>query len=149
MKKLIIAAILMTTMGSFAQEQKTLARKEKMEQLTPAQRNELRLKKMTLELGLNATQQKEMGSIIAEQSTKHEAAKAERQKKVEVGQKPTSDEKYAMKTKMLDEQIATKERVKKILTPEQFEKWEKMKQKRHHGKNGEGKKHRMKPEEKK
>jgi hypothetical protein len=149
MKKLIIAAILMTGMASFAQQQKPMAKKEKMEQLTPAQRNELRLKKMTLELGLNATQQKEMGAILVEQSAKREAAKAERQKNIESGKKPTADERYAMHSKMLDEQIATKERVKKILTPEQFEKWEKSKQKKHHGRKGEGKKHRMNLQEKK
>lgn len=149
MKKLIIAAILMTGMASFAQEQKPMAKREKMEQLTPAQRNELRLKKLTLELGLNASQQKEMGTIIAEQSAKREAAKAERQNNVQDGKKLTADERFAMKNRMLDEQIAMKERVKKVLTAEQFAKWEKMKQKMHHKRGGEGKKHRMKPEEKK
>lgn len=149
MKKLIIAAILVTGMASFAQEKPALERKGKMEQLTPAQRNELHLKKMTLELGLNATQQKEMGTIISEQSTKREAAKAERQKKLESGKKPTADERFALQNKRLDEQIAMKDRVKKILTPEQFEKWEKMKQKKHHSRKGEAKQHRMKREEKK
>jgi hypothetical protein len=149
MKKLIIAAILMTGMASVAQDKPALVKKEKMEQLTPAQRNELHLKKMALELGLNETQQKEMSTIINEQSAKREAAKADRQKKIESGKKPTADERFAMQNKRLDEQIATKERVKKILTPEQFEKWEKMKQKRHHGRKGDAKQHRMKREEKK
>jgi len=65
------------------------------------------------------------------------------------GKKPTADERFAMQSKRLDEQMATKERVKKILTPEQFEKWEKAKQKMHHQRKGEGKQHRMKREEKK
>lgn len=149
MKKLIIAAILMTGMASFAQDQKHAARKEKMEQLTPAQRNELRVKKMTLELGLNDSQQKQMAAVIADQDAKREAVKAERQKKIEGGKKPSADERFAMKNKMLDEQIAMKERVKKILTEEQFEKWEKMKQKKQHKRSGEAKKHRMKAEQKK
>lgn len=146
MKKLIVAAILMTGLASVAQEQKPMAKKEKMEQLTPEQRNELRLKKMTLDLNLNATQQKEMAKLIAEQSAKREAAKAERKKKIQDGAMPTPDERFAMQSKMLDEQIAMKERVKKILTAEQFEKWEKAKENRKHHSKGEGKKHRMKPE---
>ena len=144
MKKLIIAALLMTGMASFAQEQKPEAKKERMEQLTPEQRNELRLKKMTLELGLNATQQKEMAGIIAEQTAKREAMKADRKKRIESGKKPTADERFAMQSKQLDDQIAMKARVKKILTPEQFEKWEKAKHKGQHHRKGEPKQHKMK-----
>ena len=69
MKKLIIAALLMTGMASFAQEQQH-EKKQRMEQLSPEQRNELRLKKLTLELNLNSAQQKEMSKLIAEQSAK-------------------------------------------------------------------------------
>jgi hypothetical protein len=39
-----------------------------IEKLTPEQRNQLAIKKMTLELRLNDSQQKEMSKIIAEQS---------------------------------------------------------------------------------
>ena len=136
MKKLIIAAILMTGLASVAQEQKQPVKRDKTEQLTPEQRNELRLKKMTLELGLNQSQQKEMAAIISEQSAKREAARAEHQKAIESGKKPTKDERFALRSKMLDEQMSMKERVRKILTPEQFTKWENMKHKRHHGKKG-------------
>jgi len=149
MKKLIIAAILMTGMASFAQDQKALVKRENMESMTPAQRNERLLKKMTDELGLNATQQKEMGTLIADQTAKHEAAKAERQKMMESGTKPTSDQRLAMKKKRLDDQIAMNERVKKILTPEQYQKWEKMKEKMHDKRKDGAKQHRMKREEKK
>ena len=41
------------------------------------------------------------------------------------GKKPTADERFAMKSKMLDEKIAMKAEMKKILTAEQFDKWEK------------------------
>jgi Spy/CpxP family protein refolding chaperone len=147
MKKMIIAALLITGMVTFAQEGKPLKKRDQMEQLTPEQRNELRLKKMTLDLGLNASQQKEMSKIISEQSAKMEVAKAERKANADSDKKPTADERFAKQSKMLDEQIAMKERVKKILTPEQFEKWEKMKaEKRHHMKERAGKR-RMKPQE--
>jgi hypothetical protein len=147
MKKMIIAALLITGMVTFAQEKKPSERKEKMEQLTPEQRNELRLKKMTLDLGLNASQQKEMGKIVAEQSAKMEAAKAERKANADKKEKPTADERFARQTKRLDEQIAVNERVKKILTPEQFEKWEKMKEHKRHAMKERVGKQRMKRQE--
>lgn len=124
MKKLFIAALLMTGMASFAQNA-PMAKKDKAEQMTPEQRNQLRLKKMTLELGLNASQQEEMGKLIAEQSKKHEAMKADHKNPADA--KPTADERFARQNKMLDERIAMNDKVKKILSPEQFEKWEKMK----------------------
>jgi hypothetical protein len=40
--------------------------------------------------------------------------------------KLTSDEKFVLKRNMLDEQIAHKNEMKKVLTAEQYEKWEKM-----------------------
>jgi Spy/CpxP family protein refolding chaperone len=147
MKKMIIAALLITGMVTFAQETKPLKKRDQMEQLTPEQRNELRLKKMTLDLGLNASQQKEMSKIISEQSAKMEAAKAERKANADSDKKPTADERFAKQNKMLDEQIAMKERVKKILTPEQFEKWEKMKADKRHDMKERAGKRRMKPQE--
>ena len=76
MKKLFIVALLAVGMTSFAQEKRTRPESAKMEQMTPEQRNQLHLKKMTLELDLNASQQKEMSKIIAEQSTKRQARMA-------------------------------------------------------------------------
>ncbi|MDI6050749.1 hypothetical protein QLS31_13015 [Flavobacterium sp. XS2P24] len=133
MKKLFIVALLVVGMTSFAQEKKARPERAKMEQMTPEQRNQLHLKKMTLELDLNASQQKEMSKIIAEQSAKREAKMAERKATKDSVKKLTSDEIFAKKSKMLDEQIVMKERVKKILTPEQYKKWDDMKSKRHHG----------------
>ena len=130
MKKLIITAVLLIGLSAFAQEQAKNPRKEKLEQMTPQQKNELRLKKLTLDLSLSASQQKEMGKIIAEMEAKREGFKKERLAKKEAGTNLTKDELFAMRTKRLDEKIATKERVKKILDANQFEKWEKMQDKR-------------------
>jgi Spy/CpxP family protein refolding chaperone len=134
MKKLFIVALLVVGMTSFAQERKARPERAQMEQMTPEQRNQLHLKKMTLELDLNASQQKEMSKIIAEQSAKREAKMAERKASKDSAKKQlTADELFAKKSKMLDEQIVMKERMKKILTPEQYKKWDDMKGKRHHG----------------
>ena len=45
----------------------------------------------------------------------------------EKGVKPTNDERFAMHMKMLDEQIAAKKRMEKILNAKQFEKWTSLK----------------------
>ena len=136
MKKLIIAALLVVGMSAFAQDKKEMEKRhhrDEMGKFTPEQRNQLMLKKMTLELDLNASQQKEMGKVIAEKSAKMEARMKEMKANKDSSTKPTSDEMFARKNRMLDEQIAMKERMKKILTPEQFKKWENRKGKRHHG----------------
>ncbi|MNR99761.1 hypothetical protein D3C86_857490 [compost metagenome] len=128
MKNLIVALVLVLGMNSFAQDRKERPSREDMEKFTPEQRNQLMLKKMTLELDLSAKQQEQIGKIIAEKSTKREAMKAEQKAKQE---KPTADERFAMKNKMLDEKIAMKAKMKTILSPEQFEKWDAMKEKHH------------------
>ena len=87
MKKLFIVALLVVGMTSFAQERKAKPERAKMEQLTPEQRDQLQLKKMTLDLDLNASQQKEMSKIIAEQSAKREARMAERKATNDVAEK--------------------------------------------------------------
>ncbi|RTY86544.1 hypothetical protein [Flavobacterium sp. RSP15] len=132
MKKLFIVALLVVGMTSFAQEKEVRPARAQMGQLTPDQRNQLQLKKMTLELDLNASQQKEMRTILAEQSTKREAKMAERKANKDSAKKRlTSDELFAKKSQMLDEQIVMKERMKKILSLDQYKKWDDIKGKRH------------------
>ena len=105
MKKLIIAALLVVGMTSFAQEGKEKPNKEKMEQITPEQRAGKHLKKMTKELGLNPDQQAQLKTIFMDQ----EARKAN-------PVKPTKEEGKALRKEM-------DAKMKSILTPEQFEKW--------------------------
>lgn len=119
MKKMILAIALVATTLTFAQD-----RKARGEKLTPEQQTELQVKRMTLELDLDEKQQKEIKTILVEQSKKRETKLAEMKAKKEKGEKPTADERFAMKNEMLDNQIAMKARMKKILKPEQFTKWE-------------------------
>lgn len=128
MKKVLMVALLIVGMTSFAQVRKAPEnRKAQMEQLSPEQRNELQLKKLTLDLNLNASQQNEMKKIIAEQTAKREARMAERNANKDKAVKPKANERFARKNQMLDEQIAMKQRVSKVLSAEQMEKWEQMK----------------------
>lgn len=130
MKKLLVVAVLLVSLTNFAQVQNNEANRAQREKLSPEQRNQLMLKKMTLDLGLNESQQKEMSKIIAEQSAKREAAMAQRKANKEKGVKPTAEERFARENKMLDEQIAMQDKMKKILTPDQFKKWEQSKAER-------------------
>ena len=115
MKKLIVTIVLVISSLSFAQEKS---------KLSPEQQTELQVKKMTLDLDLDAKQQKELRTILLENNKKREAKKMALKEKMAKGQKPTSDERFEMKSKMLDDQIELKAKMKKILTPDQMKKWE-------------------------
>lgn len=142
MKRLFVLALLLVGTTIIAQERNRKHQGNEMEQFTPQQKSQLMLKKMTLELDLNDSQQKEMSTIISENIAKKEAHKGEMKAMKEKGVKPTNDERFAMHMKMLDEQIATKKRMEKILNAKQFEKWTSLKEDRqekqrgnHQGKN--------------
>ena len=121
MRKLILAIALVTTTLTFAQDRKT-----REEKLTPEQQTELQVKKMTLDLDLDSKQQAELKTILLEQTKKRESKMAEMKARKEKGEKPTADERFEMKNEMLDNQIEMKAKMKKILKPEQFKKWEEM-----------------------
>lgn len=130
MKNLFVIALLLFGFTNYAQGKKSDNKKNNMEQMSPAQRNELQLKQMTLNLDLNQAQQKEMSVVINEMSANRESHKAAMNAMKEKGQKPTADQKFEMKNKMLDEKIVMKSKIQKILTPKQFEKWEQIQQNR-------------------
>ncbi|ESU23448.1 hypothetical protein FEDK69T_16140 [Flavobacterium enshiense DK69] len=125
MKNVIIAVVMMISLTAFAQD-----RKMRHEEFTLEQKTELQVKKMTLELDLNDKQQKNLKNLLTEQNKKREEAKAKHQAMKDSDKKLTSDELFAMKNKMLDDKIAFKADMKKILSEKQMEKWEELKEKR-------------------
>jgi protein CpxP len=127
MKKIILMTFLMAGMTIVAQPRNNKYQGNGMEQFTPEQRSELQVKKLTLELDLNESQQRDIKAFIADKNAKMEAHRTAMKAMKEKGTKPTSDERFAMKSKMLDEQIATKKRMEKILNPKQLEKWNDLK----------------------
>jgi periplasmic protein CpxP/Spy len=137
MKRLIVLALLVVGTTIIAQERGRKHQGNEMEQFTPEQKSQLMLKKMTLELDLNEAQQKEMSVMISDKIAKMEAHKTTMKANREKGVKPTNDERFAMHMKMLDEQIATKKRMEKILNAKQFEKWTSLKE--DHQESGKGK----------
>lgn len=127
MKKLIIAALLVVSVSTFAQEntgKKNRSENGKMEMKSPEARAEARLKAMTKELSLDASQQEQMKKIIAEQATKMEAMRAKRMENKDA--KPSKEERKAMMEKLKEERTATENRMKAFLNPTQFEKYKAM-----------------------
>ncbi|WP_286913455.1 hypothetical protein [Flavobacterium sp. UBA4197] len=122
MKKLILAICLTATMFGFAQEKATRGERERM---TPEQQVQLQVKRMTLDLDLTAKQQKDVEKLLTEQSQKREAVKAAQGDVKKNYKEMTSDERFAMQNKRMDEKIAFKGEMKKILNASQMEKWEK------------------------
>lgn len=84
---------------------------------TVAQKIDLKTKQMTLELGLNKSQQEKIKAAMTEIS-KTMPAKSQKQTV------KSSEEKYANKSARMDRKIAFKNKLKDILTPEQMKTWE-------------------------
>lgn len=127
MKTWILAAVMMMGLTVSAQH-----KDDRHEPLKPEQRAELQAKKMTLALNLNSKQQKDVQTFLTERNKKAEQARTQRKADREAGKKLTADERFTLKSRRLDEQIAAKAEMKKILSAEQFEKWETLKKDHRH-----------------
>jgi len=125
MKKLFIAALLFVGIASFAQDADMDQKppREQRERLTPEQRNEKQLKKLTSELTLNAKQQEQVKQLLAERSAKSEKLRDARKEQRESGTKLTAEQKEAFKKEMMTEKDANDAKMKGILTTDQYTKW--------------------------
>ena len=131
MKKVFIAALFLIGITSFAQEKKVRTERAQMDQMTMEQKNQLRVKKMTLDLDLSTSQHKEVEKIITEKGRKKEAKIVPRQNmQGAMKKKLNSEERFARKNQILEEQIVMKGKMQKILSSKQFDKWESLKSQR-------------------
>ena len=125
MKKLFIAALLFVGIASFAQDddmdQKPV--REQRERLTPEQRNDRQLKKITTELNLNSAQQEQVKLFIAEKSAKAQKLREARNQQKDNSNKLTADQREAFKKEMIAEKDASDAKMKSILTADQYTKW--------------------------
>jgi protein CpxP len=137
MKTWILAMAMMAGVTMSAQADKNLKLdnkrpgKEHHEPFTPEQRAELKVKQLTLALDLSNKQQKEMQKLLLDQNKDREQFIKSHKANVASGKKPSADERFAMQTKRIDAQIAMQREVRKVLTEEQFSKYEEMKTARH------------------
>ncbi|WP_428232078.1 hypothetical protein [Flavobacterium sp.] len=130
MKKLFIATLLFVGIVSFAQDANQKTTTDQKEKLTPEQRNEKNLQKLTSELSLDKKQQEQVKQLLAERSAKAEKFKDSRK---DSNTKPTTAEKEAFKKQMETEKAANDAKMKAILNADQYTKWTALK-KDHEGK---------------
>jgi protein CpxP len=116
MKKLIVAALLVVGLTTYAQEKE--GRRAGKEKLTLEQKVDLQVKKMTKDLDLNEKQTNDVRSLVTKQIEKREAKRKEME---DFKIKKREDLKAHMKA----EKEAVSIEMKKILTAEQYAKWEK------------------------
>lgn len=135
MKNLVVIAIAFLTLSATAQDRRQERkgndhRKEIMKDLTPEEVANLKTKKLTLKLDLTDKQQKKVESILLEQAVDRQK-KREAHQNIEEKVKPSKEEFLKMQNARLDSKIEMKQKMKDILTEEQYAKFEKMKPRRH------------------
>lgn len=134
MKNLIIVVFALITWTSFPQQNRNERGHHKKEmrqkdnKLSPEQRAELTAKKMTLQLDLTEDQQKKVYAIELEHAKLRDSRFENTKNKTELN----DEERFKLHSERLDDQIAIKNKIKSILTEEQYDIWKKS---RHFGKN--------------
>ena len=101
-----------------------------MKDLTPEEVANLKTKKLRLKLDLTDIQQKKVESILLEHAVERQNKRKAHQNKKEKD-KPSKEEFLKMQNARLDSKIEMKQKMKDILTEEQYAKFEKMKPRRH------------------
>ncbi|MFC5682772.1 hypothetical protein ACYE2N_13320 [Flavobacterium sp. MAHUQ-51] len=112
MKKLIIAALLVVGVATFAQEKKERPQRGDMEKMTPEQRVQNRVDRMTKELNLDAAQQEKIKQLYVDEAKNREAMMAQMKEKKGQGREMMAEQRKAMETKMAA-----------ILNADQLAKW--------------------------
>ena len=108
MKNFFMAALLFVGIASFAQDAESddmdqNPMRQQRERMTPEQRNERQLKKLTSDLALDAKQQEQVKQLIAERSAKAEKLREARKEQREKGTKLTAEQREALKKEMTAE----------------------------------------------
>ena len=122
MKKLFLVALFFVGISTLAQK------KTERKELTTEEKVNKRVSKLTENLKLNDKQIGEVKILFTNQMIKNEKTRAEIKAKVkankEAGTKMTADEKKALRELINNEKEVTAVEMKKILTQEQYVKWE-------------------------
>ena len=119
MKKLIFTLLLALPLGLMAQPPHQMG-----EKMTPEQHAVLKAKAMRLHLDLTTAQEEQIKELLQNQI---QAIKAHREK---AKTEKLSD--YNKKLHHLEQQLALQEKMKSVLTKEQFEKWKSHQERKKH-----------------
>jgi hypothetical protein len=118
----ILSLVFVFTLTSNAQQNNQ--RYEKKVDFSPKQYATLQTKRMDLNLDLNKSQEKAVFELLESNAIEREKVRNEFRSNREKGKKPTSQERFEHQNSRLEKQIAHKAAMKKILSEEQFVKWE-------------------------
>ncbi|CAA0164982.1 hypothetical protein ACE1MK_07005 [Tenacibaculum maritimum] len=136
MKKVAFIIILIFTFSFSSQAQKGHKYREG-KGMTIAQKTDLEVKKMTLKLDLTEEQQQQIKPLLFEKIAqkeemykKRKAIKEHREK----GEKLSADERFKIKSHHLDQMIAFKADMKRILNEKQYQKFERIATRKRHKK---------------
>jgi hypothetical protein len=121
MKKLFLALLWLVSITTWAQEKRE--RRTEGERLTKEEKIDIQVKRMTKDLDLNEKQVKDVRALVTAEANKREAKKA--QLKAEKKAK-----REALQSEMKEAQATHSAEMKKILSPEQYAKWEKLREDR-------------------
>ncbi|SNR47629.1 hypothetical protein SAMN06265371_103371 [Lutibacter agarilyticus] len=135
MRKLAGITVLVLLISFSINAQQKQQKQRKGSDFTTEQMATLKMKQMTLDLDLNASQQKEVFELMKKSTEERKNAMTERKENKQSGVELTSDQKFAIQNNRLDKMIAHKTAMKNILSKDQYEKWEKkMKHQKRSGK---------------
>ena len=123
MKKLAGITVIVLLISFSINAQQRNKQQRKGSDFTVEQMATLRVKQMTLELDLDASQQKEVYAIMKTNAEERKNKMAEMKENREKGVELTSDQKFEMQSQRLDKQIAHKSAMKNILSKDQYEIW--------------------------
>ncbi len=132
MKKILIIVLTISSLSLTAQERKRdlkmSERPEKIHDLKDFSAEEIatiKSKKMTLQLDLNTSQQAKIKALLLEQSKHREKRMEQRLKQMEntKNENISKEERFKMLNNGLDEKLDMRNKIKEILTENQFKKW--------------------------
>ena len=117
MKKTALLIILAFGLTSAIYSQK----KTKKNDFSVEQQTTLAVKKMALRLDLNNAQQQQIKPLLTKKIEQTKAWKSKKKALKKANKKLTSDERFEMQNKALDQKIAFKNSMKRILDKDQYE----------------------------
>lgn len=119
MKKLIIAALLFIGMTNYAQGQNEMPRRANMDRVTPQERQERQLKRLTTDLQLDVQQQEQIKKLFADQ----EANREKQTDSKNLSKETLKLRREAARNKMQEDRKMMEDSMKTILNPSQFATW--------------------------
>ncbi len=129
MKKLLIFALALGSLTAFSQDDVQRNKKYLMKRIserpTPEQRVELQTKRLALNLDLDKSQQSKVQEILLNHYKEFD--NSDKKKGFE---KMTAEEKHSVKVERMDGAIALKEKMKSVLSAEQYAKYSQMQERR-------------------